>query len=464
VARGWVDDQPKLGLPQLFELFTKAEIIDQLGEYLEHTNGRKSDWLEALLPHFPDAVYLEDWLHSSDDTLYALTIQPLCDRLRLLFFGNLHQGWTEFVLSELGIFRYESVELTAASSAFRHAGDVDHYLQLADCHERFEAAEPIPALLQAIPLSDNSWLETRRAKLLFRIAQHCERSGDLAQAQALYATIDYPGARTRHIRVLERTESFAAALALAESAERDPESAEEAQHLQRILPRLRRRLGLPKLPPTEPLPIERLDLELTPPADGTPVEYAVLGYLSAPTSPVHYVENSLLNSLFGLLCWDAVFAPLPGAFFHPFQSGPADLHDPDFYRRRAQRFDSCLAQLNSGAYRDTIRRNYVAKQGVLSPFVYWGALDETLLELALACIPATHLQRWCEWLLRDIRANRAGLPDLIQFWPEERRYRMIEVKGPGDRLQDNQRRWLAYCAAHDMPVMVCHVRWGDRAT
>lgn len=36
---------------------------------------------------------------------------------------------------------------------------------------------------------------------------------------------------------------------------------------------------------------------------------------------------------------------------------------------------------------------------------------------------------------------------------------MIEVKGPGDRLQDNQRRLLEFCAAHDMPVAVCHVRW-----
>ena len=60
-----------------------------------------------------------------------------------------------------------------------------------------------------------------------------------------------------------------------------------------------------------------------------------------------------------------------------------------------------------------------------------------------------------------VRANRAGMPDLIQFWPAERRYRMIEVKGPGDRLQDNQKRWLAFCAQHGMPVDVCYVRWSE---
>jgi hypothetical protein len=40
---------------------------------------------------------------------------------------------------------------------------------------------------------------------------------------------------------------------------------------------------------------------------------------------------------------------------------------------------------------------------------------------------------------------------------------MIEVKGPGDRLQDNQRHWLDYCHSVDIPVTVCHVRWAQAA-
>ena len=38
---------------------------------------------------------------------------------------------------------------------------------------------------------------------------------------------------------------------------------------------------------------------------------------------------------------------------------------------------------------------------------------------------------------------------------------MLEVKGPGDRLQDNQLRWLAFCEAHQMPVTVCYVQWQE---
>ena len=81
------------------------------------------------------------------------------------------------------------------------------------------------------------------------------------------------------------------------------------------------------------------------------------------------------------------------------------------------------------------------------------------LELALDCIPPAHLQKFFERLLADVRANRSGLPDLIQLWRDEHRYRLIEVKGPGDRLQDNQIRWLNFCLAQDIPVAVCKVKW-----
>ncbi|WP_252496060.1 VRR-NUC domain-containing protein, partial [Escherichia coli] len=49
-------------------------------------------------------------------------------------------------------------------------------------------------------------------------------------------------------------------------------------------------------------------------------------------------------------------------------------------------------------------------------------LGEELLEQALDCLPAAHLRAWFERLLEDIPGNRAGLPDLIQFWPAQRRY------------------------------------------
>ena len=95
--------------------------------------------------------------------------------------------------------------------------------------------------------------------------------------------------------------------------------------------------------------------------------------------------------------------------------------------------------------------------------MHWGVLSEPLLTAALSCLPAAHLRACFIRLLSDLKHNRAGLPDLIQLMPDapagKPRYRMIEVKGPGDRLQDNQRRWIDFFCRHDMPVEVCHVRW-----
>jgi hypothetical protein len=122
-------------------------------------------------------------------------------------------------------------------------------------------------------------------------------------------------------------------------------------------------------------------------------------------------------------------------------------------------FSTRLAELDTGAYRQTILRRFDEKAGIQSPFVYWGAVTREELELALDCIPAAHLQKCFARLLTDLRANRSGLPDLIQLWRKELRYRLIEVKGPGDRLQDNQVRWLDFCHAHQIPVCVCKVTW-----
>jgi tetratricopeptide (TPR) repeat protein len=382
-----------------------------------------------------------------------------------MFFGNLYQDWSEFVLADLGIFTYEKVEFCAESRGLRCREDVDACVFLHQCQQRFEAGEAVADIVEqinALELS-NPWLQRRRGKLLFQIGQHCERLADFSTALTIYRDCAYPGARVRLIRVLERCGEYQLAMDLATLAEQAPESAAEHQHLLRVLPRLRRKLGGPAMKRPAPRDMQRLDLQLPRIDPALSVEYYVQAHLAQDSAPVHYVENSLINSLFGLLCWPAIFAPLPGAFFHPFQRGPVDLLNEDFHARRAGLFEACLAELDDGRYVQTLRERYVAKWGVQSPFVFWGALSQELLDQALDCLPPEHLKHWFNRLLLDIKANRAGMPDLIQFWPQDKTYRMIEVKGPGDRLQDNQLRWLEFCHEHQMPIAVCYVQWSEQS-
>ncbi|WP_095056156.1 VRR-NUC domain-containing protein [Pseudomonas sp. Irchel s3f7] len=463
---GWVDEHMPLSIDTLFEVLLKAEILQCFSAAIDQPKGKKTDWLPALREQFPQTQSFNDWCPSLEERLFSLTIMGLCDRLRLMFFGNLYQDWSEFVLADLGVYTYEKVEFCADSRGLRSRDDVDACLLLHDYQQQFEAAEALDEVVERISglVLDNPWLQRRRGKLLFQMAQHCERIADFSTALNLYRQCSYPGARARLIRVLERCGEFQLALELATRAEQAPESAAEQQQMLRVLPRLRRKLGGPPIKRASPRSMQRLDLQLPRGEPALSVEFHVQAHLSEETAPVHYVENSLINSLFGLLCWPAIFAPLPGAFFNPFQRGPVDLLNEDFHGRRAALFQACLDELDDGRYRQTIRERYASKWGVQSPFVFWSVLSEELLEQALDCLPAEHLKHWFNRLLLDIKANRAGMPDLIQFWPQEKTYRMIEVKGPGDRLQDNQVRWLEFCHEHQMPIAVCYVQWAEPDT
>jgi hypothetical protein len=465
LGTGWIETDPNLSLDELFELLSKPEIAEAFDGHLPQKNARKGEQLEALRAAFEDERRFSHWYQACGDLALRILVKPLCDRLRLIFFGNLHQDWTEFVLSDLGMYRFEQVEISQASRGFRSRADVEHYLQLHDCKERFYAGEALDEVLRDLPshVFDNDWLVSRREKLLFQIGQGFEKLKDWDNAHAVYARCRFPGARGRAIRVLEKHERFDDAYALFQLAQAAPESEAERQHLTRIGPRLARRLGHARLPARRAAQVDRIDVCLPMPGGEWWVEGVVREHLASAEAPVFYVENALANSLFGLLCWRAVFAAIPGAFFHPFHRGPADLNSPDFHLRREAEFATCLAQLEDGSYRDTILANYREKAGIASPFVYWGALSDELLALALDCIPPGHLRKWCERILDDVKANHTGFPDLIQFWPAEGRYSMIEVKGPGDRLQDNQLRWIDYCATHGMPVSVCYLQWEQAA-
>ncbi|WP_454690428.1 VRR-NUC domain-containing protein [Achromobacter aloeverae] len=526
LARGWLDADPVLTLDALFGVLRQAELARL---FAGAAPGRLSK--AGLLAYLREQAGYEEarrwrqWRGDEDDAaattavtaarddgdtvspvhaagatlavdddldVVEVRIAPLAERLRLMFFGNVRQDWSEFVLADLGIFQYERVAFPVEARAFQHRSDIDTYLRLQRLRERFEegalyggsAISPaddvgqaagdaarnaadtdwrdiLQALLAESPA--HPWLCRRRDKLLFTLGRARERRRDWEGALACYRPCGYPGARHRVLRVLEQRGADGEALALAEAALAAPESETEVQLLQRLIPRLRRRLGQQPAAPRRRAAVTTLDLCLPRPRDGLPVELAARDHLTRADGPVHYVENTLVNALFGLLCWPAIFQPVAGAFFHPFQRGPADLHDPGFAQARRAAFDACLARLDDGSHADAIRANWRAKAGLISPFVAWGALDEELLDLALHCLPAVHLKLWFTRILADIKTNASGLPDLVRFWPAERRYELIEVKGPGDRLQDNQLRWIAYNQAHGIPVQVCRVVWRESA-
>jgi len=41
--------------------------------------------------------------------------------------------------------------------------------------------------------------------------------------------------------------------------------------------------------------------------------------------------------------------------------------------------------------------------------------------------------------------------------------RAVQIKGPGNRLQDNQKRWPVWFNSRQLPDQVCHVLWEPAA-
>ena len=203
---GWLDAGCPLTFEALFALLQKGEILAAFKPWIDQPKGNKADWLAGLAAQFSESRSFAQWCPDLADTLYSLTVMDLCDRLRLMFFGNLHQDWSEFVLADLGIYTYEKVEFCAESRGLRSRADLHGFLFLHQCQQAFEAGEALADVLARVATlsTDNPWLEKRRAKLLFQAGQHCERSAELALAAQIYRTCAYPGARARLIRVLER--------------------------------------------------------------------------------------------------------------------------------------------------------------------------------------------------------------------------------------------------------------------
>ena len=169
------------------------------------------------------------------------------------------------------------------------------------------------------------------------------------------------------------------------------------------------------------------------------------------------VENRLLGTLFGLAFWEQIFMPVPGAFVNAYQDVPLDMYTDEFYVRRRDAIDARLASLSELDLSDELRARFERFHGYSCRWVDWRGLSAELVSQATRTMPARHLMAIWRRMLFDPRENRSGLPDLIAL--ADGRYCLIEVKGPGDALQRNQMRWLAFFSSEGIPAKVARVSW-----
>ncbi|BFM10508.1 nuclease Fan1 [Simiduia litorea] len=459
---GWLTRSRMVSASDIFGLLSRAELTSWLGKYA----GTKAAWLAEFAQVEAEDRPWDDWFSGASlpcnqqlvGDLVAVTIMPFSDVYCLLFFGNHYQALSEFVLAELGIFQYEQVGFSHACRSFTSRVDLDAYRQLQGAREDVERDDDVAAALLNMPaaVGVSAWLIRRMQKFSFHLGVKLEQRGDYEAALAVYSTCEFIEARARRVRVLEKLSRRQEALALLNDAIAAPHSEAERQQLLRARPRLQRALNII---PEKPVAFSPASSVLTLDLADNRVEQAVAAHFHLAAEPVCWTENSLWTGLFGLFFWPAIYAPIPGAFFNPFQARPKDLYHQSFASSRADMLRDCWRLLDTSDYPRVLLQRYREKQGLQSPLVNWNQLSEDQLALALACIAPEFLTAIFKRMLFDLKANSSGFPDLIQFYPAQQRFRLIEVKGPGDKLQDNQLRWLEFFDLQGIAAEVCYVRW-----
>ena len=458
---GFLDGGAEEDLDSLLSLLLKPELVCLRPAC--HGLGR-----EALLAKLAPLVSRDEFYESIKFEVYRPRHLDTLRVFRLLFFGNLHQDFTEFVLNDLGILRYENYAIDRLSRFFDRREKIEQALALGILSEQAEAwiiAKDVQGLqgYQALlPVNLDPGLQRRLDKINNRVARELERLHAHEAALSLYQCTASGAARERSARILATQQGrIDAAISICKQILNAPEHEAEYEFAVGFAARLQKKAhkgNRPILPvlPSPDYPVQCLSLDRLP---DQRVELAVVEHIEHAGDRAYYVENSLFNAIFGLAFWDIIFAPVQGVFFHPFQRGPADLYSPAFCAARAEALKLRRQELGTVADLRT-RVLTVAKQkaGLANPFVSWGYISAELFEHCFERIPMGHFQAIFDRLLMDPYANRSGFPDLIIF-PASGSYLLAEVKGPNDKLQANQIRWLRYFATAQIPHRLVNVEW-----
>lgn len=456
----------------------------------------RRDELRSTMPALscsqsPSHAINNDWLENSDESRELLSQKDLFGfspvelllqtddvfrivhkasfiNFQLLFFGDLYQDLSAFVLRDLGYTRYETtlrnnLPFTARAQLLAHRHYYDCISQYDDSIKAspdalVELHQHLSAISTEIVHSDAT-LQRRIDKWSNRIARQLERLGAWDYAAAIYYTSSRPPARERLARIKSQQNQKADALSICRTIIKDPLDGAELDFAEQFGLTVAKALGedFPVVGKYKP---KQIPLTLT--ASALSVEFATALHF-AKTGKCFYVENSLITGMFGLAMWDIIFAPVDGAFYHPFQIAPADFHDPGFADRRRHLITTRMDEIKRCGLAAAVLPNLHLKQGISNPLVNWFAMDRQLVILAIEQIPITHWLSLFTQLLLDIPAHRSGLPDLIYF-ANTGGYELLEVKGPGDQLQKNQRRWMKHFAASDIPHAVVNVEFVSSET
>ena len=443
---------------QWLALLKKEELLDFLLRLSPSKKGdkqlaklRKAELMKCVLDGIPDRRIRHAYVREL--TVIAICAPQTWDLARLLYFGEIHQDWTTFVLKDLGMVRYEAVHLSKRQ--FDNRKHLEAYIDLLRLDQLSHMLSDYPQIWQPlfeqlVTISGDRFFARRRDRALLRIAGHLEKLEMFEEAVTTYEAISRHPARERMIRINAKNGQLDAANHLLEMARSAPYSEEERQFADRF-----GRRGGGFQPEIFTVEVPELDSDQS-------IEEQALEYLQAHMDTAFgiHAENSLIKSLTGLVYWPAIFADVPGAFTNPFQAAPNDLYLDDFIEVRSEIITSLengLADDNS--FRMHLQETVRSKFQLANNLVDWSLFSQVSIERILKFMPIDHIRRLTAFQIRHLAQFRSGMPDLFVVHATGA-YELVEVKGPGDQLQPVQRLWFKRFAELSIPARVMKIKVG----
>jgi hypothetical protein len=439
--------------PRLYGCFTLAELRASLAEHRPPRPVRKGDLLDWLEAWDGSTAWLTGLL--SRHSVLRLPASDAWPFLRFLFFGELRDNLSDFVIRELGFVVTERVESAKLRPQFETRQAASDAYRMACLYAEFRTLRDVQAPLdtwrwwqsQAIDRATLAAGVTTFDRLVDRLGRRLERAGAVTESLSLYATSPAAPARERRARLLLKDGRRHEAVGLLQDMAADASDSEEAYVARQLLARLAKtaqRSEARQYQQSSPHIMLKDTGQNVLEASGQSVETATLGhYRRAGWEGVHS-ENWLWNAIFGLLLWDIIYDPDVGAFHSPLQYAPADLHDPGFYERRRARIEDRLALLLRDPTESfgVIAQHHDAKAGIANPFVSWHADLLALIRIVIDRLPATGLGAVLRRFAQDIKRRSRGFPDLFLWTAND--YRFVEVKSENDQLSAAQYQWLRF--------------------
>ncbi|MCB9742989.1 MAG: VRR-NUC domain-containing protein [Alphaproteobacteria bacterium] len=464
------------GLPARLraETLTVPELKEVCRELGLPRGGRRADLLERVAAQ-------PGWRRGR---VFRVAGKSLLRRLELLWFRDPWRDRSARILERLGQVRWVDYTPTGGGRPFSGRAAMGGYLR-ALAGEALEPEQALALIRVARPRPAHlRRLDPRRLRLrrLSEALRQLERDGEAERAAGLYAELlglelRRPGPLVHRLSLALAAAGRPGEGAAVCAAWRDRVAPDMAPALERTGRRLSRAAGQTWIP-APPLRKPRTRTLKLPRGEGPGarplwgageehVEQAVARAL-LPREAVHG-ENLIWTTLFGLCFLDLYWLPVPDMLPVPYLAGPLDLGRPDFYEARAEAMEARLSALRAGEGAALVEAHHARWQGARVAGVDWSLAPLPLLLRVVEGMGGEGLVALLGRLAREGWSAARGLPDLVlppgaplqlaDAHPARvgEGMLLIEVKGEGDSLRDEQRVWIDHLLGAGVPVEVWKV-------